>query len=360
MEHGPDEQHLSSWEQRSLAALGLHQIPPASRLTQAFYALSSLHRETPTFTGSLPGPPALAKDLSLIRLLIYARRTYLITHRLRPLLERLAPFQRIAELGAGYAPALLALANLPAQKLAVERVTEFSLPRQRLFELSGHPPPEEARRSPSLLPRTLSIFAFSLFEFADGNPATAVQLIARSLDRQSACLALEPGDSLHATFLQRTRDLLAAEGLHPIAPCSAVSHCPFNSHKGWCHFTHPITYGPLTQRLHQVARRRADHLHFSFLLYSAMEPRTTEPTAWTLLSHHREGRKKHRAVFCTNDGLQTLVALKRSTAFEALASMLPATRIHSPHHLPPRGDGLRLSSKEDLQILHRLPDSLPD
>ncbi|MEL6187834.1 MAG: hypothetical protein AAFU79_24695, partial [Myxococcota bacterium] len=103
MEPGSPRISLSDYDAAVFETLGLaaDDPPPLSQLVPLYLELSSRHHSRPNeATGGSLQTPAPSPLESLVRLLIFARRTFFAARALQGLLPDLP----VVEHGAGYAP----------------------------------------------------------------------------------------------------------------------------------------------------------------------------------------------------------------------------------------------------------------
>lgn len=353
MEPGAQPVSLQQFDSAVFQALDLdpERPPPLNQLVPLYLELSERHLRRPEeATGSTLDRTAANTHEDLVRLLVFARRTFFVIRSLQELL----PDTPVVEHGAAYAPALIASSPRDAFA-AVEAFSHYAPLRQRLFGSLGLKPPIDTRiwRPDPDLPPTTHIFAHALFEMSAGSPERALRLLSTVVRPNDTCLLLEPGDARHAHFLMKLRDLWSLNRTEPPlrAPCPPRATCALTPHASdWCHFRHSYVPHPLSARLLASARRDAHRISFSFLLMTSNQ--VDRPGAHRLLNLQLEAKTKVRADLCTSEGKRTLVALRRTRAtYEKLLSATPATEIHANlEALEARGDGLRLSVEEDFEL----------
>ena len=356
-----------AWERAALDAVAIAP-PPIEQLALAYRRLSAHHHAHPNATGRIQ--PLVPDDAAtqLIRLLVFARRTYVIVRYLAPLLPQAGA---LTEHGAGYAPALLALAQDDRQTAAIELFPGYEDVRAQLFAAAGLPaptprPPSSTSEPPADGDPALQIYPFSLSEIARRDPHAGGALIARHLEVGDAVLVLEAGDRHHARCLQAVRDHLAEHRHFPRHPCRPQGPCPKSADpKDWCHFTLLHAPGDLERRLLTKADRDPDRVHFSFVLYGPSDPAPAPalppaPELLTVLRPVERGKNRHVVETCGPRGLERWVALKRHRAlFEATRDLPPVTVIGRPSRAEPKGDGYRLDPEEPLEPLPSLTPHRP-
>ena len=345
---------LADFDRAVFKSLGIDQDDPPDlvALVQLYLELSGRHHDRPhEATGALLETSPLSALESLVRLIIFSRRSFFAVRTLETLLPNLP----VVEHGAGYAPALLALHPRPAHA-AVEHFHHYRALRRSLFEaLQINPPTGPTRWTPDEATNPkLHVFAHALFEMADGQPETALKVVTQAIRPQDTCLILEPGDQTHAHFLQALRDAWVDTcPSHSIAaPCPPRRECSLKPNpRDWCHFRFPYEPHPLGERILASARREAHRINFSFLLLVPNAP-SPDPSPHRLLGHRIQAKQKVLGDLCTSDGPQTVVALRRTReTYDKLLSIPPGAALTiSLADLVLRGDGHRLREPKDLSV----------
>ena len=335
-----------------LTSLGLDRQIEVSDLAQHYLEISGHHEDPASPTGRLRRERSDSSLHLAARGLIFARRTYLVARHLAPLLTALPEPSSITEVGAGFAPGLLALGSAEQRLFANELFPDYRAAWGHLFSAAGLPNPVASLEAAPHLTgdRAWTLFTYSLYEIAAGRAETAAERIQSLLRNGSSVVVLEPGDSTHAKFIEEIRDQLAASELHPVAPCPRTSTCPAAlSGRDWCHFTLRASLGPLATRALAVAKRRSQDLHFSALIYSPLHQMGPGDR---VLSVHPEGSQKMRANLCTPSGFRRLIALRRHRdAYERLARLAPFDHIEVSSDAVGKGDGLRISASVQVQAV---------
>jgi hypothetical protein len=259
------------------------------------------------------------------------------------------PAGLVVELGSGWGPFGLRAALLGYQVRLVDAESANFTLSQSLFQAAGLGDAErraEPARPSHAVGASCVAFPYSVWEMADpdGDPDRTWRWL-RSFEEQTSpggqLHLLEAGTQRSARGLMRLRDRAVQAGASILGPCMGVSSCPrLSDPRDWCHFTQRVRPGPRTRRMFDLARRRWQETHASWLV---LGERTPEP-GFRLLEIRPRGRAKVEAVFCGPSGLVTTTALQRHRGcFEALAGAEVGARYWLRlEELEPHGDGLRL------------------
>lgn len=352
---GPLLTNAVHWEHAAIHAIRPPWIPQdqLAQLTKAYLQLSERHiHHADIPTGQVHSHPTADYEF-LVRLLIFARRTFLVATRLRHLL----PLDKLplVEHGAGFAPALLALHN-HQPTTAVELTTEYASLRDRLFAFAGHLGPIALTHyRPQPHKPAVHIYSYSLYEYAHGDPQAAANLLTTH-GLKSWYLIIEPGDQRHSHFIQRVRDLCVANNsaFSILAPCpAAATSCPMHTSKDWCHFRVHHQSGPLEERILSRAGRTTSWISYSYLLLGPSQMPALTPKA-RVLSLHPEGKAKLRLQLCNGNTIDHAEVLKRDRLTYDMVSMLEPNalvQLHPEVKKTPSQRAIRLRSPRDLSVI---------
>ncbi|MCB9650614.1 MAG: hypothetical protein H6730_29085 [Deltaproteobacteria bacterium] len=136
--------------------------------------------------------------------------------------------------------------------------------------------------------------------------------------------------------------MLQGQGAQIMGPCVGAARCPrLEDARDWCHFTFRTRPGPRTRRMFDLARRRWQETHSSWLALGGGQRREG---LHRLLELRPRGKAKVEAVFCGAEGLRVVNALERSKAcFEVLDRAEVGGLFQLDlGRMEPKGDGLRL------------------
>lgn len=351
-----------AWEVASLRSLNLSSKPHSNlaQLVQAYTKISDFHSISPHQPTGRTEPKQSESEASLVvRMLIFARRTFLITHALSSLLPKSPAW--ICEHGAGFAPALLALPNFGPQ-FFTELFSEYDLARSRMFSEMGLPSPKPLNSARSLQSGGLNIYPFSLFEFSRGSHEAAADIL-EDKHQNDYVLILEPGDQQHAAFIQGLRDTVLSRNCFRVAaPCFLKAPCPMTGTKDWCHFRLSHRPTPLEERILSSANRTVSRLVYSYLLlqpsredlrqlstdsYSHKEPGLVQTR---LLSVRPEGKSKVKLLTCGTNGLASYDVLKRHRGlYHQASSLVPGSEVLVPNHRLQK-KSLRIAESDKLSV----------
>ncbi|MBI2375756.1 MAG: hypothetical protein HYV07_17300 [Deltaproteobacteria bacterium] len=213
---------------------------------------------------------------------------------------------------------------------------------------------------PPWLPERAAAIAlpYSLLELGQG-PNAAVLLAAYSswLAEGGRIYVIEAGDLASGRELSTIREQIEKSNtLRIVGPCTHHAPCPrLEKPSDWCHFTWPMTLGPVGRRVADLARRRHSEAHFSFLVLerSAETGQRAHARDLRVLESRRSGPGKQILRVCAATGERTLVALlKHKELAEKLAAIQSGARIRlDESQVEPRGDGERLTSSSAIDAL---------
>lgn len=349
MERTPtDLEDARLWEDAIFEALEITRGDVEPRdLAQALLEVSLRHTEPEPGTGRLVSGRPEPRLHVLSRGLFFARRSFLIgRHIARTLPGLFDEASHLEELGAGFAPFLLALAPVHTSVSARERFPDYTRPREALLRaVLGRS--EEAASGPRG-----TIFGFSFREFTRGDVVQGAELVReRRASSPGGLLIVEPGDKTHSEHLGAVRDLLAEDGDYPASPCPRVRQCPMRTRdKDWCHFTLDMSLGPVSRQAADIAQRGFHRAHFSYLFFGPKDERSPSRLRW--IASFTEGKQKARGLACGPEGLVTFCSLKRDrTAYAHLLSVPANAEVTVEGQADSKGDGLRIKAAEQLRIL---------
>jgi hypothetical protein len=165
---------------------------------------------------------------------------------------------------------------------------------------------------------------------------------------------VEPGTKETSRTLQGIRERLVKEA-RVLAPCTHADPCPLlRTERDWCHLTWPAELGPCARRLADMAQRRFQETHFSWLVLEKALPGESPRTIGRVLSLRATDKHKLRADVCSAGEILPLVALRRASAAQALEGLGPGAVVEVDRsELTTKGDGLRLGP-EGLRRLREL------
>lgn len=346
-----------AFEQLVLDSVGLDESD-LQALGHAYQFLSTaiIKRSGGAATGSFEAPKgAIYSRSHLLAVwgLVYGWRTFELARRL---ISEFRPLPGLAvELGAGWGPYSLqaALHGFEVKLVEVSRTSrEFTL---AIFEALGLPEPIFVHREASLEDAkgaSLVSLPYSLWEIrnqddhAQRHAKWLMDLRGHSKGGRQIHI-VEAGSRDASRALQGVREILAPEGV-VAGPCMGVAACPRFAADDWCHFTWRNRPGPLTRRIADVAKRRWQEVHSSWLVVGK-EP---DHGAFRVLGTRRAGKAKLQAEFCGSDGLLRINALTRDPAVREKFESLGTSDVVSllPEHFVEKGDGLRMLAAEGLEI----------
>lgn len=331
------------YEDRVISALSLERTT-LDELAGAYRALSAVLNDGPS------GPSAsvsLAGVEERVRLgawlLIYGFRTVMVARRLL----RAFPLEGagLTELGSGAGPFGLVAAASGSEVELVDLdgpTLAASGPFYDAFEL---PSPTTRRLDVThALGRDAVVAApYSAMEWPKETQAKL-----RKRLKSGRAFVVERGTQPGGQFIQSLRDDCAA---NVSAPCPPREACAFADRpRDWCHFTWRLAPGPLTRRVADIAGRKWKELHVSFAVFGfgALD-------GDRVLSVRRQGKQKSVADLCTRDGVERLVALKRSAAFDVVEALEPGSLVSVDRdRAPKKGDGLRVDARDTLSVIRPL------
>ena len=339
------------WETAALEVIRPSYNPydKLDALVSEYLKVSDYHQYSARKATGRLGPEPESDLAMLVRLLVFARRTYAVT---RALASQLPTFvDSIVEYGAGFAPGLLAL-RPNVSTYYTERFIEYEQPRIALFKQHKLPPPlkKEAQQP---IGQPLHLFTYSFYEHANGDAVRGADQLIELLSQtpRSPCLIVEPGDSAHSHFLQEIRDVLFTKQIRAQAPCPHDRPtCSLHQKpKHWCHFRLPHQPGPLEERILAKAGRTPHRLIFSYLLLNAGVE--AGPPKSTILAMYPEGRVKLRTVFCTSDGLRQARTLRRHRpAFEYMGGLRPGSNVSIESNMETNNDGIHVVDESQVVL----------
>ncbi len=343
------ERRSRAFEQLILDAVGLGE-DDLQALAHAYQFLSEaiIRRRQEAATGAFVAPRgAIYSRSHLLAVwgLVYGWRTFEIARRL---ISEFNPSPGLAvELGAGWGPYSLqaALHGFDTELVEVSRESrDLTL---AVFESLGLQAPELVHRKASrddVRGASLVALPYSIWEIRDlrdesERHAQWLMELRGSPKGGRQIHVVEAGSREASLGLQGIREVLAPRGVIQ-GPCFKVAACPLFAADDWCHFTWRNRPGSLTRRIADVAKRRWQEVHGSWLVIGK-EP---ESDGLRVLGTRRVGKSKLQAQLCGTDGLVQITALARSPEITACIEDLESSDVVSldPEHLQTKGDGLRL------------------
>jgi len=286
--------------------------------------------------------------------LIFGFRTFEVARRL---MEELEPPPGVAvEVGGGWGPYALQASLRGFEVRVVDVASEAQKMSRAVFGCLGLEPPRFESRPAALGDAddaTLVAMPYSLWEMRRVDEAEQTAEWLRAWQSR-----LAPGGQVHiveagnrgaARGLQVVRDLLQPSG-SILGPCRGAASCPRLAGDDWCHFTWRARPGALTRRVADLAGRRWQERHASWLALGDGAGKGER-----LLEIRIQGKAKLIAEVCGPGGLTRMTALKRSKDVVGLLERLePGSliRVHRDRLLE-KGDGLRILSSEAIEVLFR-------
>jgi hypothetical protein len=228
---------------------------------------------------------------------------------------------------------------------------------QRLFHSLGAPAAptvevqDAARWRPTGAAAVALAFALNEILVAGAPPAARPALGARllrgwldALPPGGRLYVVEPGTRDASRTLQGIRDRLARE-VRVVAPCTHTAPCPLlGEDSGWCHLTWPANLGPNARRVADLAQRRFQETHFSWLILEKAPPEE-QPGLGRVLSVRPIDKHKVRAEVCREGQILPLTALRREPWAPEIEALPPGTVVSvDAARLLQKGDGFRLSA----------------
>ncbi len=280
-----------------------------------------------------------------------------------------APAGPMIEIGAGWGPfALAAAAHAHQPIMLLEKNKRMLAYAHKAFAAAGYEQPKALANDAGdrVTYRNYSALAAPfvlnelLFDVADSEK-DAVAL--RYLRRWMGCLRkggrlylLEPGTMDAARVVHRLRDQLKND-YQIVGPCTHDAPCPMNDRpKDWCHFTLRLPAGPLARRIAELASRRFQDVHFSWLVLENTKPQAPDPKAHRVLDVRRNDKKKLKLVTCSGAGHQHFIAQKRDRkVFQSIKENQPGDVVRIDlQTLVRKGDGYHLDNASIPSIQKRL------
>lgn len=286
--------------------------------------------------------------------LIYGWRTFEMARRL---MGEFRPQVGLAvEIGSGWGPYSLfaALNGFSVRLIEISEVaTQMS---HRIWSHLDLPAPEVVHRPASHSDgRDASLIAlpYSMWEIRDIEAEPAKH--AHWLDRWGGPTnegvqvhVLEAGTREASQGLQSVRDVFGVRKMVS-GPCCGVAACPRLAEGDWCHFTWRNRPGPLTRQVADIAKRRWQELHSSWLVLGAPPERSG---ALRVLEVRSRGKAKSQVELCGPNGLVRLTGLLRDRAVaERFEALQPGSMVELDEtQVTEKGDGLRLMTAEGLRL----------
>lgn len=299
--------------------------------------------------------------LNTVWALIYGARSF---HLAQGLLEGLGPLGRTVELGSGWGPFALAAAlkGAPVHLLdASKERLAFGHGLLQQLGLSHSVETGDLRQWKGAADTLILPYVVNeVYGRQDDVKGAVRQLTAWRAAGARQILIVEPGDQISVGFLGALREGVIKAGLRVAAPCAQNGACPLTTlPRQWCHFTWPSALGPVGRQIADLAARRWQELHFSYLCIGDRSSacavdaaRDAAPEQGRLLEVRRRGKPAVSLRVCTDSGLADFVVLKRSGAlFDKLRSLRPGSELAWRSDLPMKGDGYRVESEGDVWLV---------
>lgn len=292
--------------------------------------------------------------LNTVWALIYGARSF---HLAQGLLQGLGPLGQTVELGSGWGPFALAAAlkGAPVHLLDASKARlAFGHGLLQQLGLSHSVETGDLRQWKAAADTLILPYVVNEVYGRQKDVKGAVrQLTAWHAAGARQILIVEPGDQISVGFLGALREALIKAGLRVAAPCAQNGACPLRAlPRQWCHFTWPSALGPVGRQIADLAARRWQELHFSYLCigdrFTDRAP-DAAPEQGRLLEVRRRGKPAVSLRVCTASGLADFVVLKRSgELFDKLRSLRPGSELAWRSDLPMKGDGYRVESEGDV------------
>ena len=305
--------------------------------------------------------------MDAVRGLVHGGKTFRIAASL--LHAYPAPEGPMIEIGAGWGPFALDAAGQAHQPIMlIEKSKRMLAYAQKAFAAAAYAPPKTIARDlkESITYRNYSAFAAPfvlndlLFDLHDGEKDAAA---LRYLRRWMGCLRkggrlylLEPGTQEAARLVHRLRDQLKQD-YRIIGPCTHTAACPMNDRpRDWCHFTLRLPTGPLARRIAELASRRFQEVHFSWLVLENNKPEARDLKTHRVLDVRRNDKNKLKLVTCSEAGHHHLVAQKRDKdVFRAIKDHQPGDVVRIDlEQLVQKGVGYHLENGSIPSVQERL------
>lgn len=355
------EHRSLAFEATILEALEIDALD-VDRLAEAYRFLSGalLSRSADEASGAFTPPKKAGFSQNHVLAvwgLIYGWRTFEMARRLMLEFE---PSPGLAvEIGGGWGPYALQ-ASLRGFSARIIEVSDLAAPMTRaVFERLGLPVPERIHRPAAHIDgRGASLVAlpYSFWEIRDltaepGKNAHWLDRWRSNGGENAQVHVLEAGSRDASRGVQAVRDVLGVRKLVS-GPCRGASSCPRLEADDWCHFTWRSSPGSLTRQVADLAKRRWQEVHSSWLvLGAAAQP---EPSH-RVLDVRRRGKAKAQVEVCGPEGLVKITALLRDRSLSDVFEELDPGDLVTvkTDGLVEKGDGLRVLSADHIRITRK-------
>jgi len=197
-----------------------------------------------------------------------------------------------------------------------------------------------------------------------GRRAALVERAAAVLRPGGSVVIVEPALRETSRELLALRDLLVRRGFAVRAPCLWRGDCPALARPSdWCHAERAWSMPPLLEQLARSAGLHKEALKMSYLVLAPAGEAWAEAPAgrvFRIVSEPLEGKGRRRFMGCGPEGRMGL-ALQEKHRTSANASFFGLHRgdVVAVTGTEPRGDGLALGERSEVQLVARAGRPLP-
>jgi ribosomal protein RSM22 (predicted rRNA methylase) len=193
-------------------------------------------------------------------------------------------------------------------------------------------------------------------EPALGRRAALVERALAALRPGGSVVLIEPALRETSRELLQLRDVLVRRGFAVRAPCLFRGDCPaLTKPSDWCHAERAWSMPPLLEQLARAAGLHKEALKMSYLVLAPKGEPWREPPAgrsFRIVSEPLEGKGRQRFMACGPEGrLGLALQEKHRTAQNASFFRLARGDVVRVSEAEPRGDGLSLTERSEVQVL---------
>jgi ribosomal protein RSM22 (predicted rRNA methylase) len=197
---------------------------------------------------------------------------------------------------------------------------------------------------------------FGRGEAALGRRSALVEKALGALRPGGSVVLIEPALRDTSRELLALRDMLVGRGFAVRAPCLFRGQCPaLVKPSDWCHAERSWSMPPLLEQLARTAGLHKEALKMSYLVLAPRGEPWREPPpgrVFRIVSEPLEGKGRQRFMGCGPEGRVGL-ALQEKHRTEANAAFFRLKRgdVVTLTDAEPRGDGLALTERSEVQVL---------